>query len=128
MDSSTIVFGAFLEYHSKLLGRTTSRSLMLTQVIHCDPLVKDTHIVILDAHYTTKETRSALFSKPRSKSPSPEGFDYHFYRDAWDVVGTDIIDVVKDVLQIGNLLEEVNTIIITLISKVKYRKNKCDTI
>lgn len=57
------------------------------------------------------------------KSPGPDGFEAQFYRDAWEVVGSDVVDVVLDILHSGKMLKELNTTTITLIPKVQCPKS-----
>lgn len=63
---------------------------------------------------------------PGSKSFRPYGFGSYFYRDVWEVVGTEIVDVVLDILQSGKMLKELNTTKITLIPKVQCPKSVKD--
>lgn len=71
---------------------------MFSLVIECGPVLIDEHRVILEAPYTSDEGRKALMAIPGSKSFRPYGFGSYFYRDVWEVVGTEIVDVVLDIL------------------------------
>ncbi|XP_010694539.1 uncharacterized protein LOC104907323 [Beta vulgaris subsp. vulgaris] len=53
------------------------------------------------------------------KSPGPDGFGTHFFKDTWSIVGSKITAAIKDFFTSGKLLTEVNTTILTLIPKVK---------
>ncbi|XP_056698113.1 uncharacterized protein [Spinacia oleracea] len=94
-----------------------------TPVVQDGPLVTDAHKAILNAPYTREEVKHALFSIPGVKAPGPDGFGSYFYRDAWSVVGDDVIDVVLDGFVHGKLLKEINHTVITLIPKIKCPKN-----
>lgn len=65
----------------------------------------------------------ALFSIPDKKTLGLDGFGSFFYKDAWDIVGYDVIVVVLDVLQHGKLLKELNHMVVTLIPKTKCPRN-----
>ncbi|XP_056688493.1 uncharacterized protein [Spinacia oleracea] len=75
---------AFLNFYTALLG---------------GPMVTHAHRDILNAPYTAAEVKKALFSIPGVKAPGPNGFGSYFFKDAWNIVGDDIINVVLDVLQ-----------------------------
>nr|GEW93623.1 hypothetical protein [Tanacetum cinerariifolium] len=64
------------------------------------------------------EVKSAMFSMSNDKSPVPDDFMAAFFKDAWDIIGVDVIKAVKEFLTNGRLLKELNHTIIALISKV----------
>ncbi|XP_048503038.1 uncharacterized protein LOC125498798 [Beta vulgaris subsp. vulgaris] len=43
-----------------------------------------------------EEIFNAMFSIPGDKSPGPDGFGTHFFKDTWPIVGEDISAVIKD--------------------------------
>ncbi|KAL1201845.1 hypothetical protein V5N11_014808 [Cardamine amara subsp. amara] len=59
---------------------------------HCPPELTST----LTAIPTKEEIRASLLSMPKSKAPRPDGFTMEFYRDAWDIVGNDLVKAVTD--------------------------------
>ena len=123
-DNPTEVTSAFLEYYECLLGGNgTQRAEVLSHIVQTGPLVTDAHRTILNAPYTREEVKNALWSIPGVKAPGPDGFGSFFYRDAWHIVGDDVIAAVLDVLQSGKLLKELNHTVITLIPKTKCPKN-----
>ncbi|XP_056688147.1 uncharacterized protein [Spinacia oleracea] len=65
-----------------------------TALFHQSPLVIDAHSFILNAPYTREEVKNALWSIPGVKAPGPDGFGSFFYRDAWHIVGDDVIAAV----------------------------------
>ncbi|GKC83208.1 putative RNA-directed DNA polymerase [Tanacetum coccineum] len=52
------------------------------------------------------------------KAPGPDGFTAVFFKKSWDIVGGKITNVVRDFFTNGNILKELNHIIISLIPKV----------
>lgn len=68
---------------------------------------------------TKDEVRAALFEMAPYKAPGLDGFRAGFYQSAWDTVGNDITEMVKQFLNMGNLQEGLNDTLITLIPKVK---------
>lgn len=59
--------------------------------------------------------RSVLFSFKSNRAPGPDGFSAQFFKKAWNIVGWDVIVVVKSFSVFGRLLKKVNTIAIALL-------------
>ncbi|GJY37828.1 hypothetical protein Tco_0424192 [Tanacetum coccineum] len=64
------------------------------------------------------EIKNAMFSMGNEKSPGPDGFTAAFFKEAWDIVGNDVILVVREFFVNGRLLKELNHTICALIPKV----------
>lgn len=116
----TDVSEAFLRYYKKLLGsNVNNRRTVMPEIVTSGDILSAEHLAILEAPYTAEEVKEALFSIPGSKAPSLDGFGSYFYRDAWPVVGEDVIAAVLETLQSGRILKEVNDTKITLIPKTR---------
>ncbi|XP_021848075.2 uncharacterized protein [Spinacia oleracea] len=123
-DKPDEVSGAFLDYYTELLGSVhDNRTHVIKQIVQSGPICQNHHKDILNAPYTADEVKAALFSIPGVKAPGPDGFGSYFYKDAWSIVGDDVVSAVLDVLQHGKLLKELNHTVITLIPKVKCPRN-----
>nr|GEV80291.1 sugar transport protein 13 [Tanacetum cinerariifolium] len=61
----------------------------------------------------------AMFSMGDDKSPGPDGFSAAFFKDAWAVVGNEVIKAIREFFTNGKLLKELNHTIISLIPKVQ---------
>lgn len=48
--------------------------------------------------------KHAIFSILGDKSPGPDGFGTHFFKEAWAIVGADIIGAVMDFFNTIKLL------------------------
>uniref|UniRef100_A0A803QQ42 Uncharacterized protein n=1 Tax=Cannabis sativa TaxID=3483 RepID=A0A803QQ42_CANSA len=55
-----------------------------------------------------EEVKAAVFSIPGIKSPGLDGYSTYFFQDNWELVGTDIYEVVTSFLHYGQLLKEIN--------------------
>lgn len=55
------------------------------------PVLHETHKIELTAPVMDDEIKKALWSIPGTKSPDPDGFTNQFYKEAWDIVGSDIL-------------------------------------
>ncbi|XP_021852418.2 uncharacterized protein [Spinacia oleracea] len=123
-DTTDRVSKAFLNYYKVLLGSTSdNRTPVNREVVQQGPVCMDHHKAILNAPYTADEVKKALFSIPGIKAPGPDGFGSYFYKDAWHIVGDEVIATILDMLQQGKILKELNYTVITLIPKTKCPKD-----
>nr|GEU60435.1 hypothetical protein [Tanacetum cinerariifolium] len=60
----------------------------------------------------------AMFSMGNDKSPGPDGFTAAFFKDTWEIIGSDVTQAICEFFTNGRLLKELNHTIITLIPKV----------
>ncbi|GJW47654.1 hypothetical protein Tco_0079300 [Tanacetum coccineum] len=60
----------------------------------------------------------AMFSMGNDKSPGPDGYTAAFFKDSWDIIGSDVTKAVCEFFTNGRLLKELNHTIIALIPKV----------
>ncbi|GJZ31367.1 hypothetical protein Tco_0576414 [Tanacetum coccineum] len=68
---------------------------------------------------TDQEVKEAMFSMGDDKSPGPDGYTAAFFKEAWEIVGTEVTQAIREFFINGNLLKEINHTIIALIPKVK---------
>ncbi|GKC52243.1 RNA-directed DNA polymerase, eukaryota, reverse transcriptase zinc-binding domain protein [Tanacetum coccineum] len=66
-----------------------------------------------------KEIKVALFDIGDNKAPGPDGFSSVFFKKAWNVVGIDVYDGIKEFFSKGQMLGELNATLITLIPKIQ---------
>ncbi|GKE35981.1 hypothetical protein Tco_1455303 [Tanacetum coccineum] len=69
---------------------------------------------------SNQEVKDAIFSMGDVKSPGPDGYRASFFKEAWDIVGNDVTNAIREFFTNGNLLKELNHTIIALIPKVKF--------
>ncbi|XP_022014453.1 uncharacterized protein LOC110913945 [Helianthus annuus] len=66
---------------------------------------------------TDDEIKLAMFSIAGNKSPGPDGYTSVFFKKSWDIVGNDICHAVRDFFDNGELLQQLNHTVISLIPK-----------
>ncbi|XP_074292460.1 uncharacterized protein LOC141619333 [Silene latifolia] len=106
---------AFLVYYQELLGTHNTTAAININVVRQGQCYTEAHWLLMSSHVTTEEVKKCLFSIPASKSPGPDGYSSQFYRDAWDIVGTEICEAVINFFDTGKLLTQINATVITLI-------------
>ena len=57
------------------------------------------------------------------KALGPNGLTIKFFRRVWDVVGSDVVEAVRNFFGTRQLLGEVNVTIISLVPKVSHSKS-----
>lgn len=81
------------------------------------PSIKDGDLAMIRGPITLAETKSALFSMKNLKAPGPDGYHPIFFKSQWHIVGPSLYRFICDCFQQPNLIHEVNSALITLISK-----------
>ena len=71
---------------------------VIATIVQSGHLCTDAHKQILMAPYIAEGVKTDLFSIHGDKVLGPNGFGGNFFRDAWDVIGMDVVDAVLDVL------------------------------
>ncbi|GJS72425.1 hypothetical protein Tco_0705266 [Tanacetum coccineum] len=86
------------------------------------------HTKLLLDKQVTLMIKEAMFSMGDEKSPGPDGFSAAFFKQAWHIVGVDVINAIREFFTNGKLLKELNHTIIALIPKEKGRLRQGDTL
>nr|GEZ89363.1 RNA-directed DNA polymerase, eukaryota, reverse transcriptase zinc-binding domain protein [Tanacetum cinerariifolium] len=78
------------------------------------------------------EIKNAMFEIVDSKAPGPDGYTARFYKSAWNIVGKEINQAIREFFLTGKLLGEINATLISLVPKVTtpdkvsdFRPNAC---
>jgi hypothetical protein len=71
----------------------------------------------LEQEITMEEVKRSVWGCDGSKCPGPDGFNFKFYRLAWDFIAQDILDIVLSFFRTGRLPKGINTTYVTLLSK-----------
>ncbi|GKA77064.1 hypothetical protein Tco_0783525 [Tanacetum coccineum] len=65
-----------------------------------------------------REIREAMFVMGDNKAPGPDGYTAAFFKEAWEILATDVTKAIKEFFTNGVLLKELNHTILALIPKV----------
>ncbi|GJQ97256.1 hypothetical protein Tco_0008395 [Tanacetum coccineum] len=65
-----------------------------------------------------QEIHEAMFVMGDNKAPGPDGYIAVFFKEAWDILATDVTKAIKEFFTNGVLLKELNHTILALIPKV----------
>nr|GEY02122.1 hypothetical protein [Tanacetum cinerariifolium] len=68
---------------------------------------------------SNKEIKDAMFDIGDNRAPSPDGYSSLFFKRAWNIVGNDVRDVVKEFFDSGQMLGELNATLISLVPKIQ---------
>ncbi|XP_074290339.1 uncharacterized protein LOC141617068 [Silene latifolia] len=110
-------------FHSTIKARRAQNKVLKIKDMHgviCTEgsVVNAEHARGMVQQVTDDEIRAALFSIPVEKAPGPDGYSAGFFRDAYDIIGGDVLNSVKEFFSTGRLLQQVNATVLTLIPKV----------
>lgn len=85
----------------------------------CEKQISDEENAALCNIPTALEVRKCVFEMHPLKAPGPDGMSGIFYRQFWDVVGTDVVEFVQDFFRTGKFVKAINRTFIALIPKRK---------
>ena len=69
--------------------------------------------------FSEKEIKHAIFEMKEDSAPGPDGFGVAFFKNFWEMIKDEIIDMVND-FYLGNLdISRLNYGVITLLPKIK---------
>ena len=72
----------------------------------------------LTKEFTVEEVRAALRQMHPTKAPGPDGMSTVFYQKYWDIIGSDVSNMVLNVLNSNASLSDINNTYITLVPKI----------
>lgn len=80
----------------------------------------------LAAGYTGEEVIQAVFQMHPLKAPGPDGMSTMFYQQCWEVIGSDVVSTVLNVLNNKAEISDINHTHIVLIPNKKVCKSLAD--
>jgi len=114
-DSQQGIKQAIVVYFSELYDSPTRKKPQLNPLgFKC--LSKESS-ECLEQEITMEEVKRSVWGCDGSKCPGPDGFNFKFYRLAWDFIAQDILDIVLSFFRTGRLPKGINITYVTLLSK-----------
>lgn len=114
-----------VHYFQQLLGGvnvpTVSTPADITSVMQIKG--SDAAIASLETPFSDLDIEKAFLSLPQNKSPGPDGYPAEFFTGNWKAIGREMIDAVKEFLNTGELLQQLNATLLVLVPK-KTNANK----
>lgn len=111
------VANQFVRHFQNFLGNEVP----VADLSHIDGLIKN-KLTAEEASYMVRgvsdeEIKDAMFQIDGNKAPGPDGYSSVFFKKAWNIVGKDVCNAVKEFFRTGKMLREINTTMIALIPK-----------
>nr|GEV85333.1 reverse transcriptase domain-containing protein [Tanacetum cinerariifolium] len=72
----------------------------------------DADIMVRDI--SKSEIKKAMFVIDDNKAPGPDGYTSHFFKKSWDIRGDEMCKVVREFVDTGRTLSEINSTVIAL--------------
>ena len=116
-ESALEIAEVAVSYFEKLY-RTSNPDKIAEVVEAIDPKVSAEMNQSLIKQFTREEVEAALKQLHPSKSPGPDGMPALFYQNYWDIVGSDVVCMVLNVLNSNMSMADLNKTFITLIPKI----------
>lgn len=107
-----------LNFCKNLLSKSNPVDPIDSASIQKGPIVTQAQGESLIVQVFDSEIKIALFSIGNEKAPGPDGFSAGFFKSCWEIVGNDLILVVKDFFSTGKLLMQIYATNISLIPKI----------
>ncbi|GJX71997.1 RNA-directed DNA polymerase, eukaryota, reverse transcriptase zinc-binding domain protein [Tanacetum coccineum] len=115
----------FVKHFQSFLGKSSNVEPIIPNTLNVKKVsVEDATFMIRQV--TDKEIKEALFDICDNKAPGPDGFTSKFYKKAWNTVGKNVCDAIKEFFRKGKMLGEVNATLITLVPKLQTPKKVLD--
>ncbi|KAL9232820.1 hypothetical protein vseg_007885 [Gypsophila vaccaria] len=118
-ETSETIQNAFLEYYQQLLGSNAWVEHVHELTVQKGQCVREDQWPGLLASPTAQEIKEAIFDIEDTKSPGLDGYTSKFFKDAWGVIGHEVIHAVTTFFQNGKLLQQVNNTSLVLVPKLE---------
>lgn len=106
-------------FYQPLMGSDADSLPMVDRdIIHRGPVLGHDVQTQLCNSISAEEVKGALFSMDSLKAPGIDGYNVHFFKKTWSILGNDIFDVVCDFFSTAMLPKQINFTNVTLLPKV----------
>ncbi|XP_070050256.1 uncharacterized protein [Nicotiana tomentosiformis] len=107
-----------VKFYQKLLGAATDilPTIQLDVLDEGHKLTRDQQLKLIEL-VSREEVYNAVEDIDDQKAPGCDGFNFHFFKKSWQVVGEEIIYAVMDFFHTGNMFKPINCTSVTLVPK-----------
>lgn len=111
------IFSIFNDYFANIFKKSdTQYALELFKVVK--DRVSNDQYAYLDNNFTSLEVLEAISNRKSNSAPGPDGLIALFFKKYWDIIGSDILSFVLNILNNGASPSKINHTFISLIPKV----------
>ncbi|GFY81235.1 hypothetical protein Acr_01g0010440 [Actinidia rufa] len=121
--SNNQVSNASVQYYMGLLGTKEDCIKLDRDIVLKGNILEAEQASNLIKAVSEEEIKSALFSIGEDKAPGPDGYTSCFYKKAWNVIGKDFTNAVKEFFSSSQILKQINRSVLALIPKSKDADN-----
>ncbi|KAL2934657.1 hypothetical protein RDABS01_017776 [Bienertia sinuspersici] len=97
---------AFTSFYNTLLQGTDHRNPLIPDIVGLGKRLTDQHRMMRDCNFSDNEIKEAMFSISSNKAPGLDGYNSHFFKSTWSIIGEDVCQAVRDFFRTGKLLKE----------------------
>lgn len=107
-----VVFNHFRLYYSSCSHPRLDMppELFIHRISHCD-------IAFLESSFSVDEVRNVVWSCGSNKSPDPNGFNFVFFKENWEMLKDEIMVMMNEFHCHGKIVRGMNSSFIVLIPK-----------
>ncbi|KAL9688297.1 hypothetical protein QQ045_032717 [Rhodiola kirilowii] len=109
----------FVNFFKDLFNRSFISTPPDPHIIRSGPIVSAADCINLVKDFSYNEVAEVVKQLPSFKAAGPDDFNAEFFRAAWNVCGTDIMESINNFFKGGIMPEVINSAYLALILKVK---------
>ena len=125
-----------IQFYQKLQGTATNYLQMIDRnIMRSGPQIDTYSAQFLIQEVSEEEIKKALFEMDDNKAPEVDGFNAFFFKNTWDIIKHDLLEVIKEFFNNNTIFPPYNCTAVTLIPKARnanrvgdYRPIACCTV
>nr|ABD33261.1 RNA-directed DNA polymerase (Reverse transcriptase) [Medicago truncatula] len=118
IDKHNLIKEEIRGFYLKLMGSSVDSLPMVDKnVVKRGPMLSQHQQDLLCSKFTAVEVKNVLFSMDSSKAPGIDGYNVHFFKCSWNIIGDSVIDAILDFFKTGFMPKIINCTYMTLLPK-----------
>ncbi|XP_024638626.1 uncharacterized protein [Medicago truncatula] len=118
IDKHNLIKEEIRGFYLKLMGSSVDSLPMVDKnIVKRGPMLSQHQQDLLCSEFTAVEVKNALFSMDSSKAPGIDGYNVHFFKCSWNIIGDSVIDAILDFFKTGFMPKIINCTYVTLLPK-----------